>query len=231
MLRHLVGLLAGIALAPVLWVAAAWSAGLLPQLADGDVNVATVLSAVVLCLTGGVCAYLVASRVSPLVAGAAGSLLAALSLWPIVHPSSMGPALSWLNDESFLYPGGAGLAVGLLLGTLLLVSATMPLRWRAAADPGLPLPGRIVAGTSRDRYRAAVREDGPDEAPWSDRGPVGDTVPDAVPEPPPARDPDDAFDGDPDRTTTPFRRGETGATWTPLDDEGGGAGPFRGRRR
>ena len=231
MLRHLAGLLAGIALAPVLWVAAAWSADLLPRLADGEVDVATVSSVVVLCLMGGVCAYLVASRVSPLVAGAAGALLAALCLWPVVHPSSMGPALSWLNDESFLYPGGAGLAAGLLLGTLLLVSAAMPTRWRTAVDPGPPPAGRIVAGTSREQYRGALGEDGPVEAPRSDRGPVGDTVPDAVPEPPPARGPGGAFDGDPDRTTTPFRRGETGATWTPLDDEGERADPFRGRRR
>lgn len=237
MLRHLVGLLAGIALAPVLWVAVAWSAGLLPRLAEGEVSAATVLSAVVLCLTGGVCAFLAASRVSPLTAGAAGALLAALCLWPVAHPASMGTALTWLNPESFLYPGGAGLAVGLLLGALLLVSATTPVRWRMANDTGLPLPGRVVASASRDEYRRGA-DDGPGEGPWGDRGdrgPVGDTVPDAVPGPPPAPAPDDSFGGDfagdPDRTTTPFRRGETGATWTPLDDESGGTSPFRGRRR
>ncbi|MGW8530419.1 YIP1 family protein [Nocardiopsis sp. NPDC055824] len=229
MLRHLVGLLAGIALAPVLWVAVAWSAEALPRLAAGDVGVATVLSAVVSCLTGGVCAYLVASRVSPLTAGASGALLTALCLWPAVHPASMGPALAWLNDESFLYPAGAGLAVGLPLGTLLLVSAAMPVRWRTAAGAGLPAP-LIEGGPGRVRHRGAV-PGGADGGPRGDRGPVGDTVPDAVPAPPPVLDPDDPFAGDPDRTTTPFRRNGSGATWTPLDDESGGTGPLRGGPR
>lgn len=229
MLHHLAGLLGGVALAPVLWVAAAWSSGLLPRFAEGEVTVATVSSAVVLGLLGAVCAYLVASRLSPLVAGASGALLTALSLWPVAHPGSMEAALSWLNEDSSLYPSGAGLAVALPLGTLLLFSAAMPVRWRAAGDGALPSDGRVVARASREEYR---------------RGAVGDTVPDAVPDvPAPARladDPDAGFGGgpggdpggfedDPDRTTTPFRRGENGAGWTPLDRSG--RGPRFGRRR
>ncbi|MFF8766352.1 YIP1 family protein [Nocardiopsis dassonvillei] len=233
MLHHLVGLLGGVALAPVLWVAAAWSSGLLPRFAEGEVTVATVSSAVVLGLLGAVCAYLVASRLSPLVAGASGALLTALSLWPVAHPASMGAALSWLNEDSFLYPSGAGLAVALPLGTLLLFSAAMPLRWRAANDGALPSERRVVARASREEYR---------------RGAVGDTVPDAVPGVPdpawPADEPaagpgagfadgpgggPDGFEDDPDKTTTPFRRGEDGSGWTPLDR--GGRGPRFGRRR
>ncbi|WP_150251912.1 YIP1 family protein [Nocardiopsis deserti] len=233
MLHHLVGLLGGVALAPVLWVAAAWSSGLLPRFAEGEVSVATVSSAVVLGLLGAVCAYLVASRLSPLVAGASGALLTVLSLWPVAHPASMEAALSWLNEDSFLYPSGAGLAVALPLGTLLLFSAAMPVRWRAAVDGASPSGGRVVARASREEYR---------------RGTVGDTVPDAVPDVPapahladePAADPAAGFGGglgadpggfedDPDRTTTPFHRGENGTGWTPLD--GGGRGPRFGRRR
>lgn len=197
MLHHLVGLLAGVALAPVLWAAAAWSADLLPRIAEGDVSVATVSSVAVLCLVGVVCAYLVASRVSPLVAGASGALLAALSLWPIAHPASMETALSWLNQDSFLYPSGTGLAVALPLGTLLLFSAAMPVRWRAATVDAEALPGhRIVASANREEYQ---------------------------------RDGGSGFDGDPERTTTPFSRGGNGATWTPLN---GGEGRKRfGRRR
>ncbi len=229
MLHHLVGLLGGVALAPVLWVAAAWSSGLLPRFAEGEVTVATVSSAVVLGLLGIVCAYLVASRLSPLVAGASGALLTALSLWPVAHPASMGAALSWLNEDSSLYPSGAGLAVALPLGTLLLFSAAMPVRWRAAGDGTPPPDGRVVARASREEYR---------------RGAVGDTVPDTVPDvmdpARPAEGPGAGFGGgpggdpggfedDPDRTTTPFRRDGDGAGWTPLD--GGGRGPRFGRRR
>ncbi|PDP86892.1 YIP1 family protein [Glycomyces fuscus] len=242
MLHHLVGLLGGVALAPVLWVAAAWSAGLLPRFAEGEVTVATVSSAVVLGLLGVVCAYLVASRLSPLVAGASGALLTALSLWPVAHPVSMDAALSWLNEDSSLYPSGAGLAVALPLGTLLLFSAAMPVRWRAADDAAPPSGGRVVARASREEYR---RGGGP--AGFPEGGAVGDTVPDAVPDlPDPARtaddpgggfgdgfggDPGGGFEDDPDKTTTPFRRGGSGAVWTPLD-EGGGERRWRfGRRR
>lgn len=219
MLHHLLGLLVGVALAPVLWIAAAWSADLLPELARGETTAATVASATVLCLMGVVCAYLVASRVSPLVAGASGALLTSLSLWPSAHSPSMETALSWLNEDSFLYPSGAGLAVALPLGTLLLFSAAMPLRWRTArdSDPG----GRVVASARRERYQRPLPGEG------LPGGYGGDTVPDTDPGLPPAASED--FAGDPDKTTTPFRRGETGAVWTPLD-EGEGGRRF-GRRR
>lgn len=241
MLRHLVGLLAGIALAPVLWVGVAWSADLFPKITQGDVSVTTVLSVVVLCLVGLVGAYLVASRLSPLVAGAAGTLLTALCLWPVLSPASMESGMSWLNDEAFLYPSGAGLGVALPLGVLLLGSALLPARWRAANDlgpvglrgqglqgPGLQGPGRVVASASREDYTG--RPDGrtggsgtvvEPEQPWNDGGPVGDTVPDVPPPTSPVRDhPVREYD-DPNKTTTPFRRGETGAVWTPVDEDPG----------
>lgn len=233
MLRHLAGLLAGIALAPVLWVAVAWAADLLPRLAQSDVTVTTVLSAVVLFLVGAVCAYLVASRVSPLVAGASGALLVALCLWPVVHTASMGSALSWLNDESSLYPSGAGLAVALPLGTLLLSSAVLPVRWRTANDVDLPSGSRTVTSTSREEYRRTGRAGEGLDTPWSGADPVGDTAPNAVPDGPPVPPvaPDDAFSGDPDKTTTPFRRDGSGAVWTPLDGEAEEKGALRGRWR
>lgn len=229
-LRHLLGLLTGVALAPVLWVGAAWSADLFPRITQGDVDFTTVSSVVVLCLVGAVGAYLVASRRSPLVAGAGGLLLSALCLWPVLSPESMSASLTWLDQESFLYPNGAGLGVALPLGVLLLGSAFSPSRWRSAQDPG-PLPGgRVVAAASRDQYRSApVEEAEPETLPeperaWNDGGPVGDTVPNVPPPTSPMRE----FD-DPAKTTTPFRRGETGAVWTPLDEEAG-HGAFDERR-
>ncbi|WP_017585265.1 hypothetical protein [Nocardiopsis ganjiahuensis] len=226
MLRHLVGLLAGIALAPVLWVGVAWSADLFPKITQGDVSVTTVLSVVVLCLVGVVGAYLVASRLSPLVAGASGLLLVALCLWPVLSPESMGAALYWINDEVFLYPDGAGLGVALPLGVLLLGSATLPTRWRSANDIGplgAPPRERVVASASREDYRERdglpggepATLSGPDR-PWNDGGPVGDTVPDVPPPTSPVREYDD-----PNKTTRPFRRGETGAVWTPVDEDPG----------
>ena len=229
MLRHLVGLLAGIALAPALWVGVAWSADLLPKIVRGDVSAATVSSVVVLCLVGLAGAYLVASRLSPLVAGASGTLLTALCLWPVLSPASVESALYWLSDEVFLYPNGAGLGVALPLGVLLLGSAVTPTRWRAANESGLggaPVRERVVASHSREDFRG--RDDGGDpdtpvgpDRPWNDGGPVGDTVPDVPPPTSPVREYDD-----PNKTTTPFRRGETGAVWTPLDEDPGHTRPL-----
>lgn len=227
MLRHLVGLLVGIALAPVIWVGIAWSADLFPRITQGEVDVTSVLSVVVLCLVGAVGAYLVASRRSPLVAGASGMLLTALCLWPIVSPRTLTSALSWLNEETFLYPSGAGLGIALPVGVLLAGSAVLPTRWRAAEGMG-PVPGdRVVASASRDRYRSApVDEVGPEpgetlEERWNDGGPVGDTVPDVPPPTSPVRRYED-----PSKTTTPFRRGEGGAVWTPLDEGPGSPRAF-----
>jgi hypothetical protein len=220
-LRHLVGLLAGIALAPVLWVGVAWSADLFPKITQGDVSATTVLSVVVLCLVGVVGAYLVASRLSPLTAGASGALLTALCLWPVLSPASVESSLYWLNDEVFLYPNGAGLGVALPLGLLLLGSAVSPTRWRATNDlgsAGVPVRERVVASTSREDHEGRPGSDTAVEPgqPWNDGGPVGDTVPDVPPPTSPIREYDD-----PNKTTTPFRRGETVAVWTPVDEDPG----------
>lgn len=222
MLRHLVGLLAGVALAPVLWVAVAWPADLVPQIIDGDVSVATVSSVVVLMLTGLGCSYLVASRLSPLIAATSGLLLVALVLWPIVSPASADSVLGPLNNESFLHPsGGHGPAIALLLGTLLFGASLTPTRWRALQD--LPDGSRVVASAGRDQYRPPPSEEVGEEAPWTDGGPAGDTIPKHFPPPEPVPPPGDPgpVHGDPNKTTTPFRRGETGAVWTPLDDAPG----------
>lgn len=206
-LRHLVGLLIGVALAPVLWVAVAWSVDLLPQIAAGDVSATTVSSVVVLTLVGLVCSYLVASRLSPLIAATSGLLLVVLVMWPIVSPASMESYLSPLNDESFLHPSGHGLAIALLLGTLLLGASSTPTRWRASQE--LPGGSRVADSAGRDRYRPAPRAEIDKDTPWTDGGPAGDTIPEHFPSSEP---------GDPDKTTIPFRRGGAGAGWAPLDD-------------
>lgn len=217
MLRHLAGLLIGAVLAPALWAAVSWSAELLPQLSGGQVSLTTVSAGVLLGLAGVVGAGLVATRVSPMIAATSGLLLAAIALWPVVAPQAMEPALGWLNSESFLYPSGPGLTVALPLGVLLFGSALSPMRWRALHDG--------PDGADRDRYRAAPTED-----PGLDgRGPVGDTLPEP-PQPPYGPPPGSGLAGDPEKTTTPFRRGEGGASWAPLDDDAGQNRIYRDNR-
>ncbi|GHD18751.1 hypothetical protein GCM10007147_09270 [Nocardiopsis kunsanensis] len=209
MLRHLAGFFIGAALAPFLWAALSWSAGNLPELFEGQVSLTTVSAAVLSGVVGAVGAGLVATRVSPLIAATGGLLLTAVALWPAVAPQTMGTALSWLNSESFLYPSGPGLTVALPLGVLLFGSALTPVRWRA--------PHGGSARTGRDGYRAAPSE----ETVPDGHGPSGDTLPDPsrpLPYDPPAGS---GLVGDPEKTTTPFRRGEDGASWAPLDDDPG----------
>ncbi|WP_304451793.1 YIP1 family protein [Nocardiopsis sp. YSL2] len=233
MLRHLVGLLAGVALAPVLRIAVAWGATVLPLAAEGTVSFATVSAVIVLAAVGTGCGYLVASRLSPLYAGVAGALLTAIALWPVVAPDSMASALGWLDSDGFVYPAGAGLTPALVVGALMLFSAMVPSRWRARHEAPAP-GGRFVAGASRERFRGpADRDTLVEGVPASDdRDVIGgareagesatvDDLPDTppVPLPPPHRGFGDGDgDGDPDKTTTPFRRGEAGSVWTPLDD-------------
>ncbi|MFE3458920.1 YIP1 family protein [Nocardiopsis aegyptia] len=232
MLRHLVGLLAGAALAPVLWIAVAWGATQLPLAAEGTVSFATVSAVIVLSAVGIGCGYLVASRLSPLYAGSAGALLTAIALWPVVAPDSMASALGWLDPDGFVYPGGAGPTPALVTGSLMLFSAMVPSRWRAQREDPAP-GGRVVAGMSREQYRRSADGDTlvegvPDP---EDRDVIGgarepgegrrtiDDLPDTPPVPLPP--PQGFGSGDPDKTTTPFRRGETGAVWTPLDEDPG----------
>ncbi|WP_262391779.1 YIP1 family protein [Nocardiopsis sp. CNR-923] len=185
MLRHLVGLLAGIALTPVLWIAVAWSSGLLPRITEGDVTVASVASVVVMCLVGIVGAYLASGHVSPLFAASSGALVTALALWPVTAPASLDAVLGWLDPESFLYPGGAGTAAALPLGVLLLCSAMTPTRWRALREA----PARVVASTSRDDVRRAgadgVRWDGAAERAGDASSAVTETIEDELPDTPP----------------------------------------------
>ncbi|WP_017608220.1 hypothetical protein [Nocardiopsis xinjiangensis] len=223
MLRHLAGLLIGAVLAPALWAAVSWSAELLPRLSEGQVTFTTVSAGVLLGVAGAVGAGLVATRVSPMVAATSGLLLAATALWPVVAPQTTEPALGWLNSESFLYPSGPGLTVALPLGVLLFGSALTPMRWRALHD----VPDRAERG----RYRAAPPEDPMEEPDLEGRGAVGDTLPEPPAQPVPYDPPPGSgLAGDPEKTTTPFRRGEGGASWTPLDDEAGQNRFYRGDR-
>ncbi|MFV2197023.1 YIP1 family protein [Nocardiopsis sp. LOL_012] len=206
MLRHLVGLLAGIALAPPLWAALAWGADLFPRLAGGEVTAATVSAAIVLALAGAIGAYLAAGGASPLCAAAAGLLLTALALWPVLSPQTVATALGWLDPEGFLYPVGPGLAPALAAGVLLLGSAMTPTRWRVRRTAAEPPPAADGPAPGRDR----VRDGGPLPTRPLPAEPAGERFSDTPPLPP-------TGSGDPDKTTTPFRRQGDPASRHPLD--------------
>ncbi|MFC3997055.1 hypothetical protein ACFOVU_14075 [Nocardiopsis sediminis] len=195
MLRHLIGLLAGLAVAPLLWIGVAWPAGEVQgALADGGngIGAPAVTTALgVLMAVGLLCGFFAGARISPLTAFVPGALLLTLCLWPVVDRGSLDAVLpSGIDPGSVFHPVGPALPVALPIGTLLLVSSVIPSRWsrtprayappltEAAAHPS-PLPG---------------------DAP----------LPGAAP-----RSGSHRGDLDPERTTTPFQRDPAGG-WEPV---------------
>ncbi|WP_186355607.1 hypothetical protein [Streptomonospora sp. PA3] len=191
MLRHLIGLAAGTALAPVLWGALAWSAQRVSATVDGDdgFGAPLTLTAVgALMAVGIACGFLAGARISPLAAFSCGGLVLGYALWPVLSPGTVDTALpGWVAEDSLFHPLGPGLVLALPLGTLLFISSLVPSRWRSRrADRLTPADGAPV-----------------------DRTGAGDPVEPAEPAPaPPAADPGAArgAEGDPDKTTTPLRR-------------------------
>lgn len=202
MLRHLLGLLAGLVITPLLWAGAAWSAAVITEHVQaqrfGDPLLLTACAAMM--GVGLVCGVLAGSRVSPLAAFLTGGVLLGVSLWPLFDHASLAAVLpDWFADPgALLHPLGPGLPLHLALGTLLFISALPPSRWRSPrrgeTDP-VPLPPR---------------------APVSD--PAAVPLPDQGPVLAPAAEPlgADWADDDPSRTTIPFRRDGDG--FPPVED-------------
>ncbi|WP_067967768.1 hypothetical protein [Nocardiopsis trehalosi] len=234
MLRHLLGLLAGIAVAPLLWAGVAWPASEIGSALGGGDALAAPMTATalgVLMLVGLACGFLAGARVSPLAAFVSGGALLAFCLWPVIDPGSLDAALpEWLGRDTLFHPAGPGLPIALPLGTLLFVSSVVPSRWsRRAAPmpPAHPAPYEGRPGPAADPYgdRAADpygppatyddRYDdrpAPYDAPYGDADPRESTLPDTAP---PAPRPG----ADPERTTTPFRRGPEGPEEAPWQDD------------
>ncbi|MBV2367083.1 hypothetical protein ACFPZ0_24870 [Streptomonospora nanhaiensis] len=235
MLRHLTGLLAGLALAPPLWLALAWACGeLYPNVLRGGAEGFSPLALAAvgtLMAVGVVCGFLAGARVTPLAAFVAGAVPLAYALWPVLAPGSVDAVLpGWIPPDSLFHPRGPGLPAGLLVGALLFISAVVPSRWRsyrAGDPPPAPLPVPAPAPAPAGRGGPAPRGTVDDAA-----EPVGAYPDDAYTGDPYADD----LDGDPAKTTTPLRRGRAAdAPWQgaePADGEPHDTREFhRGDRR
>ncbi|GAA4957244.1 hypothetical protein GCM10023224_48920 [Streptomonospora halophila] len=208
MLRHLIGLLAGAALAPVLWSGLAWSAQRVSTTVGegGGFDAPLTMTAVgVLMAVGVACGFLAGARISPLAAFCCGGLVLSYALWPVLAPGTVDSALpDWIADDSVLHPLGPVLLLALPLGTLLFISSLAPSRWRSrraeAAGPAAP-----QQADPADSVPGPRTEHGPGR-------PTEPAAPAAPPEPPAAADPGGAVPehGDPDKTTTPIRRRNIG---------------------
>ncbi|WP_017538573.1 hypothetical protein [Nocardiopsis halophila] len=134
MLRHLFTFLAGLALAPAIWFGAAWAADAAPGAADGA-------PLGVLMAAGAAAGFLAGARIPPVGALACGLPLLGYGLWPVVAPQTVP---GWIPD-GLAHPDGPALPFALLLGTLLVIAALPPSRWRRrpAPAPG-PVPPPAV---------------------------------------------------------------------------------------
>jgi len=196
-LRHSLGLLAGLVLTPLLWVGTAWSADQIAEHARSSASGGPLLTGcaamIGVGLVGGV---LAATRVSPLAAFVSGGVLLGVPLWALLDPASMDASVpGWLNDpDSFLRPLGPGLPLFLALGTLLFISSLVLSRWRsphrARAEEAYP-PAVAAPVPARRSGAVPAVDDAPSETGWSDDLSA--------------------------KTTTPFRRREDGVH--PLDGE------------
>ncbi|ASU85525.1 hypothetical protein CDO52_24420 [Nocardiopsis gilva YIM 90087] len=218
MLRHLIGLVIGLIVAPLLWLGVAWAATAIEPVLRGEgFGAPMVLPAVgVLMLVGVICGFLAGTRMSPLAALVSGGLILAFYLWPVVNPASANAVLSgWIDQGTFMHPVGAALPIALPLGTLLFISALAPSRWRRSAAPeSVP----VAPAAPADEPGSAPGPHGPgrharDTEPGTGAAGLGHSGPGAlesdVPIPPPSPHADAGGDA---KTTLPFRRNSaTGA--------------------
>ncbi|QVQ51157.1 hypothetical protein J4H86_20355 [Spiractinospora alimapuensis] len=184
MLRHSLGLVAGLLAFPALYAGIAWAAAEFEEQFSADsLGDPSLLNAVAVILAVGlVCALLCGTRISPLAALLPGAGLLTAGLWPLINYASMESVLpSWLQTDTTLDPVGPVLSMSLVLGPLLFVSALAPSRWRRwPEEPEMEMGGGSVSRPPlTERVEPAV-------APR----PIGGLTSD-----------------DPERTTTPFQRG------------------------
>ncbi|MDS1270408.1 hypothetical protein RIF23_08885 [Lipingzhangella sp. LS1_29] len=188
MRRHSLGLLAGLGLAPLVWIAVTWGmTTAIGHLRAEQFDRPLLLSSVaVLMAVGLVCGVLAGSRISPLAALLPGGVLLGLSVWPLLDSPAVATMLPSWADTTPLRPGGVALAGQAMLGTLLFVSALMPNRWhRASPAAAAPAPGDVTTPPTTPPPRSD--EPGPQDRPAGD--PERTTIP-MRRDPRPARPPD-----------------------------------------
>lgn len=183
MLRHSLGLIAGLLAFPALYAGIAWAAAEFEEQFSTDaLSDPSLLNAVAVILAVGlVCALLCSTRISPLAALVPGAGLLTAGLWPLINYASMESVLpSWLQSTTTLNPVGPVLLMNLVLGPLLFVSALTPSRWkRWPEEPEAEMGGAAPLPPITERVEPAVTP-----------RPIGGQA-----------------SVDPERTTTPFQRG------------------------
>ncbi len=137
-MRHLVSLVLSIILAPLIYIAAGYSAVKVDaaHAAAGIDWGAAALGVVAGLIAGALYAVLVMARLSPFGPVVAGLIYLGLTLWALLDASgfaSVMPDRLLGVDNVLLAPVGAGT---LLLAVPLLFTIFSPRRWRRSAEPG-----------------------------------------------------------------------------------------------
>lgn len=157
-MRHLLSVVLGLVLSPLIYVAAGFAAVKFSEANDGGSiqYAAAALFLLAALVAGSLYAILVMARLSPLGLVLAGLIYLGVTFWALISPSNFVSTLpkSFLGEEGILYaPVGVGTVI---LAVPLLITVFSPRRWRRSAQPA------AVVG-----YQAAPT--------------YGDTVPSAAP--------------------------------------------------
>lgn len=182
MLRHIIGLVVGLILAPILCFALGWGyvMSIRTTLAPSGLTGEVLLGTGILVLVGATAGAMAAMRrLSPLAPLIAGVFLVALSgvylLFPIAMETLLPPGVGNYLDIRFF---------GSVLGPLLVVSALSPSRWRGSGQRDEPGPRRLQPPTGRQEWGASYPPPGGSPHPPPPGGFTEPSGPSWPPQPP-----------------------------------------------
>jgi hypothetical protein len=148
-MRHVLSVVLGIVLAPLIYIAAGIAAVKFTESRTGDsLNLAPTAIALGAALAaGGLYALLVMARLSPVGPVLAGVLYLGVTIWALVSPSSFTDVVP---GDLFSIEGALHIPVGMgtvILAVPLLVTIFSPRRWRRFATPGAMVSSYSAAPT------------------------------------------------------------------------------------
>ncbi len=150
-MRHFWSLLLGLALAPILWGATAWSTYRFIQVSAEnnpikDAGAGLIVPSLLLAVTGLFVGLLLGTQLSPLAPGIVGTAFLVIAAIFIFSPKTMlDIAATFSGDHAQILSVPAGLGSAILLGVASLVPLASPSRWRRSDN--VHAAGTVVTET------------------------------------------------------------------------------------
>ena len=156
-MRHLLSLVLGLVLSPLIYIAAGFAAVKFSEANNGGTIQFAAASLFLLAalVAGGLYAILVMARLSPFGPVLAGLIYLGVTLWALISPTSFVSTLpkNLFGEEGILYaPVGVGTVI---LAVPLLITIFSPRRWRRSGQPAA-VGGYTAAPTYGDTVPSAA---------------------------------------------------------------------------